>query len=189
VAPHLSDEEDVLVQVMSHAEVRVVGRQLYGRFRQRETFAVASLETLFGGTFGFGRFITAEEFVIGLQSLFVDSDDRASVLALVGNLREEAVRTTSDNGVTQTVTARQGVAMAAEKDVPTLVKLRPFRTFREVAQPASDFVLRLRGGGKEGGGQPMVALFEADGGAWKAEAIGLVVGYLKAQLAGIPVIG
>lgn len=54
---------------------------------------------------------------------------------------------------------------------------------------ASDFVLRLRGGGKEGGGQPMVALFEADGGAWKAEAIGLVVGYLKAQLEEIPVIG
>jgi hypothetical protein len=63
INPHLNDEDDLLVQVVSHAEVRVVARALEGRFKQRNVYAIAGFEALFGGTFGFGRFVSAEEFV------------------------------------------------------------------------------------------------------------------------------
>lgn len=55
-------------------------------------------------------------------------------------------------------------------------KLQPYRTFLEVEQPASDFLLRLD---KEG--RP--ALYEADGGAWKLEAKRNIAAYLCEQLA------
>ena len=53
---------------------------------------------------------------------------------------------------------------------------QPYRTFLEVEQPASDFLLRL-----DKGGRP--ALYEADGGAWKLEAKRNIAAYLGEQLA------
>lgn len=55
---------------------------------------------------------------------------------------EKSVRT-NDNGVTQTVEARQGVSLNAMVDVKPRVMLRPFRTFLEVEQPESEFLLRV----------------------------------------------
>lgn len=55
--------------------------------------------------------------------------------------------------------------------------LRPYRTFREVEQPASRFVLRLQSG--QGDGMPKAALFEADGGAWRLTAIEAIARWLR----------
>ena len=50
-----------------------------------------------------------------------------------------------------------------QQTVQPIVHLQPCRTFLEVEQPASDFLLRLSKSGYP-------ALHEADGGAWKLEA-------------------
>ena len=65
------------------------------------------------------------------------------------------------------------------------VKLTPFRTFAEAVQPTSEYVFRVRGG--ENGNT--CALFEADGGFWKQEAIGNVKTWLGNQLKGSTVAG
>lgn len=179
---HVGTEGEVVaVHVVSHSLVRFMGAALEGAYRQREVYATVGHEDLFGGGFRFGQFIDAEQFVVAMQTLFVDSDDREAVLAVMGNLREEEVRTTGDDGVTQTVTAKAGVVLSKDVRVPNPVSLRPYRTFREVLQPASSFVLRLQGGGKAGS-TPSAALFEADGGAWKVEAIRNISVYLRSSL-------
>ncbi len=58
----------------------------------------------------------------------------------------------------------------------TTVSERPYRTFSEVEQPASLFVFRIDK-------QANMALFEADGKRWVADAVGNVAAYLKEQLA------
>ncbi|AFC93727.1 phage protein [Streptococcus pneumoniae] len=50
------------------------------------------------------------------------------------------------------------------------------RTFSEVEQPASLFVFRIDK-------QANMALFEADGKRWVADAVGNIAAYLKEQLA------
>jgi hypothetical protein len=65
------------------------------------------------------------------------------------------------------------------------VKLSPYRTFREVAWPESEFVFRLR---SRGGGVPECALFEADGGKWKLDEVVTIETWLDAQNLNIPVI-
>lgn len=50
------------------------------------------------------------------------------------------------------------------------------RTFSEVEQPASLFVFRIDK-------QANMALFEADGKCWVADAVGNIAAYLKEQLA------
>lgn len=66
-------------------------------------------------------------------------------------------------------------------DVPNQVKLQPFRTFAEVKQPESEFVFRL----KKSGENIYAGIFEADGGAWKLEAIKRIKGYLEKELSGM----
>lgn len=172
----------VLVHVVDPTNVRLVTN--LDDDRRRETLIAASAVAVLGGAGGlsmtFGQFMEAESFNIALQALFVDDDARKDVLRLVGNIREEKVRAAGDDGVSQEVTAKAGVVLVEAAVVPNPVFLAPFRTFREVAQPISRFVLRLKAGRE--GGLPLCALFEADGGQWKLEAIENIAGYLRDRL-------
>lgn len=56
------------------------------------------------------------------------------------------------------------------------VALRPFRTFLEVEQPVSEFLLRLDDDGN-------VGLFEADGGMWQQTAKASITAYFEDKLA------
>lgn len=152
-----------------------------GVLKQRTSHIRAGIESLFGeGRFEFGKYMNCESFVIGLQTLFVDSPTRAQILQLVSAIRENQVKDTFDDGVAQSVTVAAGVALVGEQKVPNPVKLIPYRTFREIEQPESLFVLRLKQ--SQDGTKPLAALMEADGGAWKLEAIQRIAAYLKERI-------
>lgn len=178
--------EGVMFHVVSERQVDVVG-PIFGRSHQRKTFATTTADVVLSKSeFHFGEFYDVEQFIIKLQSLFAPTFERGAVLALVGNIKEEKVRTTSDDGVTQSVIARSGIANVTEVQVPNPVTLAPFRTFREIEQPTSPFILRVKQG-KEGG-LPTVALFEADGGEWKLTAIASIRRFLEEAVEGVAVI-
>lgn len=108
-------------------------------------------------------FIDLEAMNIHLKSCFVPAQQREDLIALLGNVQEEDVKTTTDDGFSQSVVAKTGIATVSNVRVPSIVKLTPYRTFLEVEQPESEFLCRLKNG-------PEVALFEADGGAWRLAA-------------------
>ncbi|HEL1563497.1 TPA: hypothetical protein TX924_000975 [Streptococcus suis] len=124
----------------------------------------------------FGRFISAEQFNIMLQSNFIDDADRGALLDFASALKIENGAEIEDNGVSQVATVKNGVASLAKGKVPNPVDLRPYRTFNEVEQPASKFVFRIDKNAQ-------MALFEADGKRWVQEAVGNIAVYLKAELA------
>lgn len=163
--------ERPVVHVVAPDRVEVV-REHLDAYGQRDVYAVAAC---LQDSFPFGNFLEVERFNIMLQALFVPDAARAAVLQVTGNVMETATRETSDDGCTQNVVVRQGVARRAETVVPNPVELAPYRTFVEVEQPRSRFVLRLKGGES-----PTAALFEADGGAWRNEAVRRVRDYLVA---------
>lgn len=127
------------------------------------------------------RFMDVENFNIMVQSCFLPNEHSAAVLKVVGNIVEENVSSTSDDGISHKVTAKAGIARVAEIDVPNPVILCPFRTFAEVGQPESKFVFRMRGGDGNG---VKAAIFEADGGIWKIYAMQNVKEYLAEKLDG-----
>ena len=177
------DTECAAVHVASHKEVWLMSK-LAGHFHQRKFYLLAAFEELFGGGFRFGTFYSQEVFIVGLQTLFAESAVRADILKVIGTIKENSVREHSDDGVTQEVSAKAGVALISGVAVPNPVKLRPYRTFRELEQPESNFVLRVRPGQADA---PEIALFEADGGLWKLEAIDWITFYLTEKLS-IPII-
>lgn len=119
-----------------------------------------------------GREMSQDQAIVELQSLYGDTPDRAYLLDLLSQISVEDGVTSIDNGVTQTVTARQGVALKETVQVKPIVRLQPYRTFLEVEQPVSDFLLRIGQNGR-------IALHEADGGAWRLEAKNRIAKYLR----------
>jgi hypothetical protein len=126
-------------------------------------------------SFDFDRWYDTENFNIKLQSCFVKNEDRDIMLKVVGNIKEETVNTIGDDGVSQAVVAKTGVATVANVKVPNPVVLKPYRTFVEVDQPESEFIFRMQSG-------PRCALFEADGGKWKLDAMNNIKNYLQKEL-------
>jgi hypothetical protein len=163
-------EGTLMVHVESPTEVTVFTELNQDRNREYLIKATAMLPQ-----FHFENWYDPETFIIKLQSAFVTNEDKDIILKVVGNIKEEDVRTYGDDGISQAVTAKVGVATVGQVEVPNPVALRPYRTFVEVLQPESNFVFRMKNG-------PRCALFEADGGAWKLEAMQNIKRYLKAEL-------
>lgn len=164
-------DQQLIVHVKNESTVYLKG--LLEVDGSRESLAVAQAIV---PNFDFGYFLDMESFNIALQSKFVPSDHRAILLQVVGNVSEDNIRQTGDDGVSQAVTINQGIATKADVRVPNPVDLAPYRTFLEVEQPTSQFIFRMKDG-------PRGAIFEADGGAWRNQAIVNIREYLKDQLA------
>lgn len=129
--------------------------------------------------FPFDHYMDLEQFNILLQARFLDTEDRAKLLALTANVVDESVSTYGDDSVSQKTTVKNGVTSVAEVKVPNPVTLKPFRIFAEAEQPESKFVFRMS---KDEDGIT-AALIEADGGAWKVQAIKNIADYLHNNLA------
>lgn len=122
-----------------------------------------------------GSFMPYERAVIELRSLYIPNEGSQYLLTLLGSISQESKVTSSDNGVTQKVEAKSGVALCSMVEVKPRVELQPFRTFVEVEQPASEFLLRVNDRGE-------IGVFQADGGVWKLEATRNVAAYFEKEL-------
>lgn len=134
--------------------------------------------------FRFNQFTDHEAFCINLQSKFIDvsETDRSLLLKFAGTVESGTVAEYGDDGVTQKATVKTGIASKGEAIVPNPVLLQAYRTFVEVKQPFSQFVFRMKQDKYDG---IQCALFEADGGYWKIEAMKAIKEYLKEELEGI----
>lgn len=166
----------VFIHIVSETHVSIVGDLI--AFNQRHVYGVAEPPKDAG--FPFGKMMDQESFVVGLQSCFVRTPEVDTVLAVVGNLVSEAVNVANDDGVTQVVTARRGIAKVANVTVPNPVTLRPYRTFGEIEQPESRYVLRLRR--ENDSGMPTIGLFEVADNQWRLEAMRRIADYLRGKL-------
>lgn len=169
----------MLIHVQSPTKV-----QMYSQLddeRRREYMVEVNAQV---PEFRFNSFSDHEPFCINLQSKFIDDPDtdRALLLKFAGTVEAGTVAEYGDDGVTQKATVKTGIASKGEAIVPNPVTLKAFRTFVEVEQPLSQFVFRMKQDRLDG---IQCALFEADGGAWKIDAMKAIKAYLEEQLKGI----
>lgn len=167
---------DYIVHVISPTRVVLISE--LDSERGRETLVDVEADI---PDFPFGRKIGHEEFIIGVQAKFVDDDstDKALILKFAGTVKSGSVTEYSDDGITQKATVKQGVATMTEAVVPSPCRLAPYRTFSEVKQPTSSFIFRL----DDKTGEVTCALHEADGGAWRNEAMTNIAKFLSEKLA------
>lgn len=119
-----------------------------------------------------------EEFVINLRANFVPTDDTQNVIKMIANIVNCDNQELTDDGVSQSVRTQRGTQVGTQ-EVKSIIKLAPFRTFADVAQPVSEFLFRIKDSGTRFG------LFEADGGRWQLEAKRNIADFLNAEFDGM----
>jgi hypothetical protein len=178
--------DPTFIHVENHKTVHLYS-QLSAEYDDRHCVLTASADQYLT-SFKFGSYIPVEQMIVSLKSCFDPTPDLELLVSIIGNLKEEKVSKFSDDGITQTVTARTGLGVIEDVKVPPRVALKPFRTFSEVAQPEGLFVFRMQASSKSGE-PPNCALFEADGSAWKLTAIESIVTHLaEATINRFPII-
>lgn len=163
------DEQDMgkCQIVVGHAEANLVG-QPAGVSRKRDVL----VRVVANRTFRCGDYMPLEDFRVHLLTAYERTDQRDMILKLISNITDENIRNSQDDGVSQTVNARVGIATVGDVKVPSPVELRPLRTWAEIEQPECDFIFRLRKaqGAKASGVEG--ALFEIASNWQRVAAIG-----------------
>ena len=127
--------------------------------------------------FPWGIYRDTEELLIELMTRFHHSPDLEYLQSTLRHVVHEESVITEDDGLSQTLTVRKGRVRVGTEAARNIVSLRPVRSFPEIDQPESKFLVRYRGGGKDG--PVRVTLLEADGGAWELEARESIREYLR----------
>ena len=177
--------DKIIIHVQSPESVEVYSL-MNGEDKGRDTLIAAKPDD---ARYPFGKWLSGEEFIIAINSLFIQTPGRDELLKYVAKIKMEKEATIEDDGVSQTASVRVGMRgnLTEDKAAPGKVTLAPFRTFTEVEQPASEFVFRMRTNDNE----VQLSLHEADGGAWKREAMKNVGVWIEDEfntLAGTPTV-
>lgn len=166
------------IHVDSAKDVYVIG-ELDEQSRKRPCYLHA---TLFQAKqFRFNQSFKQEEFIIGIQTGFVDNANRQKFLQIAGNVETEGSTRQSDDGVSQRITIRQGTSLEAEAEFKNPVWLAPFRTFPEIDQPESPFIFRVTGDG-------LLALHETLETEWQLKAIRAIHDYLAEKVKDVQIL-
>ena len=116
-----------------------------------------------------------EEALIALRTRFQATPDTDYALKLLSDITTGSKVTFNDNGVATSVVTKRGIDLQSNTAIRPIISLRPYRTFQEVEQPASQFLIRIN--------ERNITFIEADGGMWKLEARNTIKKYLETALA------
>jgi hypothetical protein len=167
--------DKAVVHISSHKQVEVVS-SIEGPWIQRHSYLTATIEHK---SFRYGQFLPLDEFMIAVQTYFVQDDITAQLLKMIGNITDASSANLTDDGVSQQVQIKAG-ARIENALLPNPIILAPYRTFTQVEQPQAAFVLRVNKSAGEKG--TTAALFEADGGNWQNTAIFNIKDWMEKEL-------
>lgn len=175
------DLADHLIVVESPSRV-VLCSAIGGRRRKRDIILEAELDNKLE-TYNFGRYQEVEPFIVSMNSLFEESEDRDRLVHYASRVRGGTSFSLADDGVTQIADVSKGVsgALTGKETAPKIVHLKPFRTFRDIEQPMGTFLFRLKLIDTENH-VVGACLYEADGGRWRNDAIINIKNYLAKEV-------
>jgi len=168
------EPEDLFMIVQSPIEVHLLGPMDSDNDNIQFHYAQSTLPVK---NFAFNIWHSLEDFIMQLMSMFYATDDRQNILAVLSSLANKHIVENTDDQFSQSLQIKTGLTTKAIVEVKNPVLLKPFRTFREVAQPESSFILRYQNRNDN----IVAALFEADGGAWQLAAIQNIKAWLVAN--------
>lgn len=161
-----------IVRVTNETTVEVISPAL-GYRQRRHSRIVCKAPVPY---INFGKFLETEDFQVMMQTCFTESEPRNVVMQIAGSASKEQSMRKSDDGMAQTVQVKTGVVTVGDVTIKNPVPPTPLRTFYEVDQVTSPFILRFDENAR-------AALYEGDGGAWKLQAVTRVADWLREKLA------
>ncbi len=168
------EAKQAVIQVVTPTLVKAVSILEGEDKHQRRCYAQASCKPSTAG-FRFNDFGSLEGLAIALQTCFAPAQgDLDALRAFCASVRSSQSVGVDDDGVSQTVQAKKGIAAITTAAVKNPWALAPWRTFAEIPQPVSWYVLRFAE--RE---QPTAGLFETGDASWIPVAVRSLAGYLR----------
>lgn len=120
--------------------------------------------------FNFGRWMSQEEFMIGIATHFLPDENLELLYAYAKDIVSVDDKNSSDNGSSITRNSKKwaGSVLSVRPENP--IKLRPVRTFVEIEQPMGSYVYRIRSSPGQDG-EIEIALFGTSGRNWELVAM------------------
>lgn len=173
--------DEMIIHIKSADSVDLI-TDIGVNFHERQTIINAKFTPK---QFQYGRWHDLESFIIAVQTFFIQDETTSAILRITGNLASGTSVEHLDDGITQQVKAKAGIARVENVSLPNPITLRPYRTFLEIEQPPGQFVFRMRQTQNQG---IECAIFEADCGMWQLTAIQSIYEWLTNNTEGIDTI-
>jgi hypothetical protein len=171
------DAQNLFIWVPGHDQV-VILSPINERYKSRDHYLNA--QPFVGRGMPEGCYMDMEDFIIRAMQSFSETENLKKLLSFLGSVRSEDVREDGDDGISQKVTVKAGVASLAEAKVPNPIILSPYVTFAEIEQPQITYIFRMKK--NKDGGQPFCALFKSDNDSWMIQTVQKIVDYLAKNL-------
>ena len=169
----LGDKTVLYITVPDHLTVRCFGHPDYDQRAVRPVYYEANATDVPGWDERVQ--LPFEEMQIALRTRFQETADTPYIQKLLTEISTGAKITFNDNGVATTVVTKKGIDLQNNETIRPIITLRPYRTFQEIDQPESVFLIRINERG--------ISFIEADGGMWKLKARQTVKAFLEDKLA------
>jgi len=183
-------DEPLLFHISDTCRVELVSAVVEGRHKQRAVYAAAHYEAPWATSYNIfsARWLEVEDFVIGLRAYVEKSIAREQLLKYLGNVADENVKTSNDDGITQTIQTKSGATGRADVAISPDIHLGSrYWTFPEAGVQYGDFLFRLRKG--EAGGGPTCRLIGIDPDAYLRQVEAIAAFLLSVEPGGaVPVI-
>ena len=168
----VKNHDDVYITIPDHKTVQCFTHPYTALRMNREYLYTADATDVPG--WGEKVSIPFEEAIIALRTRFQKTADTEYALKLLSDITTGSKVTFNDNGVATSVVTKKGIDLQSNTTIRPIISLRPYRTFQEVEQPASEFLIRIN--------ERNITFVEADGGMWKLTARNTVKKYLEQAL-------
>ena len=160
------------ITIPDHMTVRCFGQPDKAERYHRQFYYEANATNVPGWESGVK--LGFEEMQIALRTRFQETPDAIYAMKLLSDITSGGKITLNDNGIATSVVTNKGIALQSNEAIRPIVKLKPYRTFQEVNQPESSFLIRVSERG--------ISLTEADGGMWKLAARETIKKFLEDRL-------
>ena len=127
--------------------------------------------------FPYERPLSMEDFVLNVQVCFAESDDKTELLSAVSRVVQNSQVVQEDDGITQTLEIKSGIALKENKRISPVRNLEAYRSFPGFTSPVAPFLFRAH---KDEKGVKF-SLTDMAGDNW----IGATMEALRAELNGI----
>lgn len=174
------DTSKLLFVVNDATNVEVLSN-LQKPFQQRFSYIEANHKPV---ELPIGEWKNSLEFNTLIQATCADGYDKEILLRYIANIKSVGEYGLYDDGKAQQITVKKGISAVENDILPNPVTLAPYRTFLEIEQPTSKFILRV----KENEGSFWFRLTVGDGGEWQNAAKLSILTYFKENLPNINII-
>jgi hypothetical protein len=117
----------------------IVGYGKVGENGRLQSLFVAQAKTK---EFPYGKQLSMEDFILNIQVCFAESDDKTELLSAVSRVVQSSQIVQEDDGITQTLEVKSGIALKETKRISPVRSLAAYRSFPGFASPEAPFLFR-----------------------------------------------